>query len=117
MQLPNAGAFPGGALSDQLASVGGETMRTEAPRSDLPFGVHEMYGTIKQIDGHILHIITRGQLGLTVDASQAIKSYQTGVLLEGEKVRIIGHIDEHGVLIAKSVIRAKPSPEAWPEDR
>jgi hypothetical protein len=78
---------------------------------------HQIYGTIRSIEGSQLTIETRDKRMVKVDATTAIKSYRTVVLVVGNTVNVGGPYDAKGVLHAETIQRAKSSPAIWPADR
>ncbi len=83
----------------------------------LPSEGHEMFGTIKTIDGGLLIILTRTGAPIEVDATEAVQAYQSVVLSVGERVRILGAYDTANVFHATAITRAKESSTLWPPDR
>jgi hypothetical protein len=79
--------------------------------------MHQVYGTIRHVDGSQLTIELRDQRMLQVDAAPAIKSYRTIILAVGRTVNVLGSYDAKGVLHAQSIQRAKSSSAGWPPDR
>jgi hypothetical protein len=87
------------------------------PRMPLPVGSHEVYGTIKTLgDGKITLATRTGKL-VPVAVRGAIDAYQSVELRVGETIRVIGSYDSARVLQAVNIIKAKPSPKGWPDDR
>ena len=86
-------------------------------KSDAPDVQHDIYGTIRSVDGAKLTIETRAKKTIQVDTKAAAESQRAVVLVVGHAVLIHGTYDTKGVLHASSVQRAKPSPALWPEDK
>jgi hypothetical protein len=78
---------------------------------------HQIYGTIRSIEGSQLTIETRDKRLVKVDATAAIKSYHAVALAVGNTVNVGGPYDAKGVLHAETIQRAKSSPAIWPADR
>jgi hypothetical protein len=84
-------------------------------RSDLPKGsggafAHEPVGVV-------LTLRTRAGKIARVDASEALRRKQTGVLVPGYAYTAQGTYDPTGALRAQAVARAKDSAAIWPLDR
>jgi hypothetical protein len=86
-------------------------------RMPLPTGSHEIYGTIMTIEDGEMILATRAATLVRVAVRGAIDAGQSVNLEIGKTVRVIGRYDGAHVLHAKNVIKAKPSPRAWPVDR
>jgi hypothetical protein len=86
-------------------------------RMPLPAGSHEIYGTIKMIGDGKITLATRTGTLVPIGVRSAIDTDQSITLQIGKTVRVIGRYDSAHVLDAKNIIRAKPSPLAWPADR
>jgi hypothetical protein len=96
------------------------TLSVQTPTHDLtelPPNVYEIFGTISSINGNALTITTRSGAVLKVDATKAVQTYQSIVLLVDESVGILGSFDTSNVLQATVITRAKASPKLWPPDR
>ena len=78
---------------------------------------HQIYGTIRSIKGSQLTIETRDKRMLTVDATAAIKTYRTVVLVVDRTIIASGTYDPKGVLHAEAIQRAKSAPNTWLADR
>jgi hypothetical protein len=105
---PHATAAPGGQ-----AQSNSQTTTTNSAASSM----HQVYGTIRHVDGSQLTIELRDQRMLQVDAAPAIKSYRTIILAVGRTVNVLGSYDAKGVLHAQSIQRAKSSSAGWRPDR
>jgi len=78
--------------------------------------LHQVYGTIRRVEGSQLTVEARDRQMVQVDATAAIKSYRTIVLAAGRAVNVLGLYDAKGVLHAQSIQRAKRASAAWPPD-
>ncbi|HEY2475404.1 MAG TPA: hypothetical protein VGI19_11460 [Candidatus Cybelea sp.] len=78
---------------------------------------HEVTGALVAVTAPYLSLRTRTGKIVRVDDSAAILHERTAVLVVGEAFTARGAYDAAGVLHATSVLRAKPSPAAWPPDR
>jgi hypothetical protein len=88
-----------------------------ATRPALSQGVgSEVYGTIQSVDGSKVALKTRTAT-VEVDVSSALQNGLSVPLAAAGSVQVQGNYDAQGVLHAKSVLRAKASPEMWLEDR
>jgi hypothetical protein len=85
--------------------------------AELPPNGHEIFGTIRSINGDSLTIATRSGGIINVNATLALQNYESVVLLADEAVRILGSFDGSNVLQATSITRVKPSSALWPPDR
>ncbi len=71
---------------------------------------HELYGTIRRIDGDRFIMQTRNGHLVSVDASAAWRSHQSAVLVVGNGVVVRGSEFANGSFDAQTVLRAKDSP-------
>jgi hypothetical protein len=78
---------------------------------------HEITGVLEQVDGPLLTLRTRAGKIARVDASEALRGKQTGVLVPGHAYTVQGTYDPTGALHAQAVARAKDSAAIWPLDR
>jgi hypothetical protein len=83
----------------------------------LPAGEHEIYGTIKRVGDGKMTLEKRDGTPVVVAVADAIDADLSVELWEGEQVRVIARSDSAHVLHAANIMRAKPSPAAWPPDR
>ncbi len=83
----------------------------------LPPGTHEIYGTVRAIDGTTLKVAKRDGSAITVDASTAEKSQRYAEPVVGNGVILRGAFGAAGVLNAEIVLHAKKDPAMWPADR
>lgn len=88
-----------------------------ASRSPLPAGMHEIYGTIRAIDGSTITIQTRGGQMLKVDATVAIDKRNYAAPKIGRALMARGVYETGGVLRADYVFHAKSSAAIWMADR
>jgi hypothetical protein len=54
---------------------------------------------------------------VTVDAKPAQDAFQSVRINKGEIITAEGNLDALGVLHARTIVRAKPSPKLWPPDQ
>jgi hypothetical protein len=87
------------------------------PRPPLPPGEHEIYGTIRTLGDGRMTLATRTGTEVAVAVGAAIDAHLSVDLHPGRTVRMIGRRDDAGLLHASSIVKAKPSPLAWPADR
>lgn len=95
---------------------GQKSTQAEVP-NNTPGYTHEIYGTIKSIEGSQLTIQTRSGGLVKVDAAVAIQMHLAVPLVVGHAVGAKGTYDEKGVLHAEMILREKESPDGWPADR
>jgi hypothetical protein len=83
-----------------------------------PAPPHEITGVLEHADGPVLTLRTRaGKIARVVD-SDAVRTKQIGVLVQGNAYTVEGATyDSTGALHAQAVGRAKASPAIWPPDR
>jgi hypothetical protein len=79
---------------------------------------HAITGVLEHADGPVLTLRTRaGKIARVVD-SDAVRTKQIGVLVQGNAYTVEGtSYDSTGALHAQAVGRAKASPAIWPPDR
>jgi hypothetical protein len=87
------------------------------PRPPLAPGEHEIYGTIRTLGDGRMTLRTRTGTRVAVAVRAAIDAHLSVDLHQGRTVRVIGRRDGAGLLQASSIVKAKPSPLAWPTDR
>lgn len=90
---------------------------TAQAKSGAPKVQHDIYGTIRSVEGAKLTIETRVKKTIQVDTKAAAESQRAVVLVVGHAVLVHGTYDTKGVFHASSVQRAKSSPALWPEDK
>jgi hypothetical protein len=90
-----------------------QTETKSPPASSL----HQLYGTVRRVEGSQLTIEARDGRSVQVDATAAIQSYRSVALPEGSAVEVSGSYDEKGVLHAQTIQRAKSSSAAGAPDR
>jgi hypothetical protein len=83
----------------------------------LPAGMHEIYGTVRGIDGSTLMVEKRTGALLKVDAAAAFANFQAAQPAVGRGILIRGSIDAAGVLHATTLLHAKDGSAIWPPDR
>lgn len=103
---------PRSAESSPRANRAAAQAKTEA--ADVQ---HDIYGTIRSVDGAKVTIETRAKKTIQVDTKAANEAQRAVVLVVGHAVLVRGAYDKKGVLHASSVQRAKLSPALWPEDK
>lgn len=101
------------AAQDGQVPTNSQTSTTSSAVSAL----HQVYGTIRRVNGSEITIEAREQRMVQVDAAPAIQSYRTIILSVGRAVNVLGSYDAKGVLHAQSIQRAKSSSAGWPADR
>ncbi|MGB6177471.1 MAG: hypothetical protein WBF43_14320, partial [Methylocella sp.] len=84
---------------------------------NIPKPPHEITGVLEHVDGPLLTLRTRAGTIARVDASEALRRKQTGVLVPGYAYTAQGTYDPTGALRAQAVARAKDSAAIWPLDR
>jgi hypothetical protein len=104
---------PRSAVAVAAAAPAGSTTATS---DDLPHG-NQVTGSIIQISGTEIIIRQHSGAHVTIDAKPAQDAYQAVPIVEGEIITAEGELDTHGVLHAKTIVRAKPSPALWPPDQ
>jgi hypothetical protein len=85
--------------------------------TQLPPHGHELFGTITAVNGDMLTVATRTGALVNVDATEAVQTYQSIVLLVDEPVRMLGSYNAADVFRATVITRAKASSILWPPDR
>jgi hypothetical protein len=83
---------------------------------DLAHG-NQVTGPIVKINGTDIVIRQHSGVHVTIDAKPAQDAYQAVPIVVGETITAEGELDAHGVLHAKTIVRAKPSPALWPPDQ
>jgi hypothetical protein len=86
-------------------------------RAPLPSGMHELYGTVRSINGSMLVVETRTGKTVTVDDSKAREEFHMAEPSVGNAVLARGSIDTGGVMHAAWLLHAKNRPTMWPSDR
>jgi hypothetical protein len=86
-------------------------------RKPLAMGVHEIYGTIHNVDGSMITVATRNGQTLKIDATPAMRDFHYAVPKVGRALMARGTYETGGVLRAEYVFHAKPSPAIWMADR
>jgi len=83
----------------------------------LPAGIHEIYGTVRGIDGATVLVERRTGAPIKVDAAAAFADFQAAQPSVGHGILIRGSIDEAGVVHAQTLLHAKDASALWPADR
>jgi outer membrane protein assembly factor BamB len=93
--------------------------RVAAPnmRVKLAPGEHEVYATVRAIDGDKLTVEKRDGKTLTVDASRAEAEHAKAQPEVGKALVARGTYSPAGVLQANAVLHAKTNPAMWYPDR
>jgi hypothetical protein len=86
-------------------------------RVKLAPGDHEIYGTVKTIDGTKLTVQKRDGSTLTVDSSRAEAQHAKAQPQVGKALVARGTYSPAGVLEASAVLHAKNNPAMWYADR
>jgi hypothetical protein len=92
-------------------------IRTNAIRTALPDGQHEISGTVQNIEGSTIMIVNRAGDLIKVDAASAFANFKAAPPSVGHGILVRGTIDEAGVLNAETVLHAKDNPAMWQPDR
>ena len=83
----------------------------------VPAQANRLSGTVLELNGAALTLETRAGRIARVDTAQARTAYRSVVLFVGEAITALGTYDAQGVLMARTVLRAKDSPALWQPDR
>ena len=83
----------------------------------VPAQANRLSGTVLELNGAALTLETRAGRIVRVDTAQARTAYRSVVLFVGEAITALGTYDAQGVLMARTVLRAKDSPALWQPDR
>jgi outer membrane protein assembly factor BamB len=86
-------------------------------RVKLGGGEHEIYGTVKAIDGAKMTVQKRDGSTLTVDASRAEAAHAKAQPEVGKALVARGTYSPSGVMDASAVLHAKNNPTMWYPDR
>jgi hypothetical protein len=105
-----------GTVMNALAFNGQKQSASPAPQKSERESQHEIYGTIRSLEGSQLTIETRDKRIVKVDATAAVKSHRLAVLEVGRTIIASGLYDAKQVLHAERIQRAKAAPEVWPAD-
>lgn len=97
----------------QQTSPGGKAQGSQEAKA----AEHDIYGTIRTVEGPRLSIETRSKKIIQVDIKPAIDGHRSVVPVVGRSVAVHGTYDKKGVLHAIVVQRAKDSASLWPEDK
>jgi hypothetical protein len=80
--------------------------------------MRRLTGTLVASSGAELTLMTRNGERVGVDASVALERQRATQLIVGQPYTVLAtERVEDGVLMASSVMRAKPGKDAWPADR
>jgi hypothetical protein len=91
---------------------------SEAQAAVLPPDMRRLTGTLVASSGAELTLVTRNGERVGVDASVALERQRATQLIVGQPYTVLAtERVEDGVLMASSVMRAKPGKDAWPADR
>ena len=80
-------------------------------------GEHEIYGEVRAINDAKLTVEKRDGSMVTVDASPAQAKFRKAEPSIGHALLARGTYDGQGVLIANTILHAKPNPRMWYGDR
>jgi len=86
-------------------------------RVKLGAGEHEIYGTVKAIDGAKLTVQKRDGSTLMVDSSRAEAQHSKAQPNVGKALVARGTYSPAGVMEASAVLHAKNNPSMWYPDR
>lgn len=89
-------------------------LKMEAPKGPEE---HQVFGTLRKIDGQHFTIETREHKMVEVDSSKAHAAYRYASVKVGNGVMVAGSYDASGVMQAERVFRAQTHPATWPADR
>ena len=98
------GALPATRFAKPMAAV-------------LPGGQHEIWGTVRAIDGAMLTVEQRNGDTVMVDDAPAFRKFQAAEPSVGHAVLARGTIDKAGVFHANILLHAKDAPALWQPDR
>jgi len=112
-RLPAAAPVATAAATNTSASLAGTT---NAPLQ-APVQGNEVTGRVLRVNG--VEVIVQQYSGahVAIDAKPAQDAFQSVPLFEGQIVTAEGSLDALGVLHARTIVRAKPSPKLWPPDQ
>jgi hypothetical protein len=105
-----------GTVMNALAFNGQQQSPSPAPQKSERESQHQIYGTIRSLEGSQLTIETRDKRIVKIDATAAAKSHRLAVLEVGRTIIASGLYDAKQVLHAERIQRAKASPAVWPAD-
>jgi hypothetical protein len=91
-----------------------EANRVPAPKRREP-AAPEIFGTVTSVTGNQIVVQLRSGTSVSVDLTEAVKSFQTVIPSVGENVEVRGSIGPDGSLAATSMLRAK-TPATWGPD-
>ncbi len=83
----------------------------------LAAGMHEVWGTVRDISGNTLTLEKRDHQLVTVDSSVAMRKFKAVEPSVGHALDVQGTLDASGVLKATLVLHAKDAPSMWQPDR
>jgi hypothetical protein len=114
---PSSGSTAPQTAQAPLQALSDATQPVEPDATQLPPHGHEIFGKISSVDGNMITVVTRKGALINVDATQAVQTYQSVVLLNGEAVRMLGSYNAANVFEATVITHAKLSPKLWLPDR
>jgi hypothetical protein len=106
-----APAAPAATLATQALSI------TTKAVTQTPGGGNQVTGKVLSVNGAQIIIQQRSGAHVTVDAKPAQDAFQSVRITKGEIVTAEGNLDALGILHARTIVRAKPSPKLWPPDQ
>ncbi|GAC1634722.1 MAG: hypothetical protein NVS9B14_11070 [Candidatus Acidiferrum sp.] len=109
-----AAAFAGISLASQSLSA---IPHPPQAKAESAAAEHEIYGTIRAVQGSTLTLETRAKKTIQVETKAANESQRAVILVVGHAVLVRGTTDAKGVVHASSIQRAKTSSALWPEDK
>jgi hypothetical protein len=99
------------------AAVAPTVHAAKATQAALAMGQHEVWGTVRKIEGTVLTVEKRTGDLITVDAAQAFAAFHAAQPSLGHAVLVRGTLDTAGVFHADTLLHAKDSSAMWQPDR
>jgi outer membrane protein assembly factor BamB len=90
---------------------------TATTSSQTPVHGNQVTGRVLRISGSEVIVQQYSGVPVKIDAKPAQNARQSVLILKGEIITVEGELDALGVLHAKTIVRAKPSPALWPRDQ
>ena len=114
--LPPAGAPAAAVAATTSAPAAEDEGAPAAAPTPATRGTRTVTGWIRQMDKDGLTIETRAGQSVRVDTQAAEAEGNTVGAVLGQAVEVTGAVSPNGMLLALSVMRAKPSPAFWSAD-
>jgi hypothetical protein len=99
------------------ASMASAPVGNTAANSQVLVHWNRVTGRILQSGGAEIIIQQRSGVQVKIDAKPAEEAYQAVPIVKGEIITAEGELGADGVMHAKTIVRAKPSPALWPPDQ